>query len=198
MFLRPPRDLLPLLRRALLCWIVAALAVQGCTSALVQMLGPSHRHASTGQAAQPGLLERVEGAFREIRAWRAELRQQWLPDEGPHAHAGGVVHTHGREPAASERTAMEAEHPHAHTHAAFQRHHHTQDDPTVIAVDGHAGDAAADAAAQAGSGSVTLPLALAVDWAMPPLPWRLMSWPLSSTDRWADAPARASERPPRA
>lgn len=192
MFRRHARDLLPLLRRALLCGIVLALVIQGSTAALVQMLGPSHRHEVPGLTAGEGLLDRIDHAFRDIRAWRAELRQEWLPSERPHAHADGTMHTHGH----GESAAASTEHTHAHT--LFQRHHHRQGDHTVIAADAAGGEAAADASAQAGAGSITLPLALAGSWAVPPPAVQAMAWPRMAALRWSDAPLRSSERPPRA
>ncbi len=192
MFPRHARDLLSLLRRALLCWIVLALAAQGSTAALVQMLGPSHRHEAPAAMAGPGLLDRIDHLFRDIRAWRSELRQQWLPSEHPHAHADGTVHTHGH----GKSAAVTAEHTHAHT--LFQRHHHRQGDASVIAVDAAGGEAAADASAQAGAGSITLPLALPGSWAVPLPAVQGLAWPRMAALRWSDAPVRSSERPPRA
>lgn len=185
--------------RALLWWIVIGLLVQGSTAAVVQMLGPSHRHEAAIPSASSNLLIRIDRVFREVRAWRAELRQHWLPAQAPHSHAGGVVHSHQDQVQAPTVaiTALDGDAP-SHGHSGFQRHHHLQSDPTVIAIEGSGGDLTADAAAQAGVGSVTLPLAVSFAWKMPMPQWRLMVWPAASSHRWADAPQSGLERPPRA
>lgn len=201
MFSSRARSPIPLLPKLLLWWIVIALAVQGSAAAVVQMLGPYHRHEAASHSASSNVLVRIDEIFHDIRAWRDELRQRLLPSHLAHVHADGVVHSHhdhDREHFRSVGTSATADRSPAHEHSIFQRHHHSLSDSTVVAIESSVGDPVVDAASQAGAGSATLPLAVAFAWHMPLPPWRPMSWPLVSTQRWADAPDKGLERPPRA
>lgn len=87
----------------------------------------------------------------------------------------------------------------AHTHAAFERHHHAQDDASVVALDARsADDGAASAGASAADGSATLVLALAGAVGLRQPAGRSLPWPHAEPATPAGRDAPPAERPPRA
>lgn len=189
------------LRCPLVAWLVLAIVAYGPSSVLLQMLGPAHRHEvplAPVSAVQTTFVAGIQDMFRDLRAWRAQLRAQWLGDEvsttlghdhtqvSAHAHPHSVDAVHADGSAAAARSA----------HAEYSRHHHDPGDATVVALDGGpAGQS--DAASQASGGSATLPLALASYDGLPALPAVLTVWPPTRRERWADIDAHPPERPPR-
>ena len=186
--------------------LVLALAVYGCSSVLVQLLGPAHRH-TTSLSASPSWLHQAGEALRQVRAWRAELHARWLPPghDGlhgtAHPHAHPHPHPHPQPSVAGDAafaSADEASLAHAHAHATFQRHHHDPHDATVIALDGADAGVGADGVSSAAAGSATLPLGLAAPWALPAATARPARWQRPASDRWTDAAVFPLEQPPRA
>jgi hypothetical protein len=183
-------------------WVLAlALLVYGQSSVLLQLLGPTHRHAAAQSALGSGWLDRADVVFRDIRLWRAELRARLLPGQTTHVHADGL-HTAHPHPHPHTATAQRAEHDdasHAHAHAAYQRHHHDVHDATVVSIGGQGGATASESVSAAGSGSATLTLALA-----PRLPLPVTAsctgpaWCGQPPTRWTDAAVMPLEHPPRA
>lgn len=200
----PPAEPASLRRaRKPVIWLLAlALVVYGCSSVLVQLLGPTHRH-STATAIGATWLERADAAFRGVRAWRAELHARWLPGEHAKLHAGGhetaAAHGHAEAHAHAETHVRAHDHAadHAHAHAGYQRHHHAADDGSVMALDGEV-SAAADAASAASAGSATLPLGLSAPWALPPSAAPVRAWASAASVRWTDAATAPLDQPPRA
>lgn len=220
----PPRCLQALIatRRPLVWLVVLALAIYGQSATVVQLLGPAHRHElalQMPQIASTNVLQRIDVMFRDIRAWRAELRERLLPGQGAnmlaheraHVHADGTVHTHdgtghGLVDDASAGHAHSHDTPaqshaheaagHAHSHDGYQRHHHDPHDNSVVALDAMSG-AVADASSQAAAGSATLPMAFAPQQALLPGLECPNAWCAESLDHWTDASLRPSERPPR-
>jgi hypothetical protein len=186
-----PRSLSPLpatCGRALVWLLVLALAVYGHRATLVQLLGPEHRHTLSRPAEALRLPTAVLEVFQDIRDWRDGLRARWLGTAAVHRHGDGEPHRH---PAADMPP---HEHAALHRHGGFARHHHASGDASLVALDG----VAADAAAQAGAGSATLPLAVVTGWTLPRPAWRALRWPSSPPEAWTDALRRLPERPPRA
>jgi hypothetical protein len=184
-------------------WLLAlALVAYGHSSVMVQLLGPAHRHDLVVASSTPSWLHSADAMFRDIREWRAELRQRLLPGQQAHVHGDGERHSH---PHGYPYPHAEAEHavahdggPHAHAHATYQRHHHDAQDTTVIALDGPEGASASDAASTAGAGIATLPLALAPRWAPTVMSDPDPAWSELATARWSDAAVSPPEHPPRA
>lgn len=157
--------------------LVLALAVYGCSSVLVQLLGPTHRHALS-VSAEPPWLQRAAQALRAVQTWRAELHARWLPG-APAGLADAAVLAH------------------AHAHATFQRHHHDPHDLTVVSLDGGEAAAAAEAASSGSGGSATLPLGPAMSWWLPGPSALPACWPKPAAARWTDATPWPLEHPPR-
>ena len=87
----------------------------------------------------------------------------------------------------------------AHMHDAFERHHHAQDDASVIALDARPGvDSAAPAGASAGDGSATLVLALAAVVSLCEPACRPVAWPQVEPATPAGRGTLPAKRPPRA
>jgi hypothetical protein len=185
-----------ILSRPLIVWLVLAIAAYGPSSTLLQLLGPAHRHEAAAQAGShdglQAVISGIDGVFRDVRAWRAQLEARWLGASPAHAHGDRRVHVH--------RGAVVATSPHrgAHhyTHAAYHRHHHDPTDSTVVALDGSV-EAAASGASSASTGSATLPLALAASIAMLPPAVPSAAWPPMCCGGWVDAVPLPLERPPR-
>lgn len=188
--------LLLALRRPLVWLIVLAIVAYGHSATLVQLLGPAHRHASPGVSVS--FFGRIDDVFRDIRAWRAELRERLLPHQR-HAHArmDGNADTDAHRSRDHLHVSDADNHAHSHAHAAYQRHRHDPRDDTVLALDGMSDGTTADAASPA-AGSAALPLALAPRWLWPVLPEAVPSWRTHRSARWTDAALRLPERPPRA
>ncbi|HSI56217.1 MAG TPA: hypothetical protein VLA16_01590 [Ideonella sp.] len=207
----------PAIRRPMVWLLVLAIMVYGHSAVLVQLLGPAHRHEASAAIATASPLSRIEGLFRDLRMWRADLHARLLPQGFPsqaHLHATAAGHAHSHE------AWLEAAHTHAHgahepldavapvtiasannhaaLHGSYQRHHHDPHDPSVVTLDGLNGDSGPDSASPSTAGSATLPLALAPGWALPSPSGRTLAWPTDRSDRWTDAALRLSERPPRA
>lgn len=165
-----------------LIWaLLLALVVHGQASAVLQLLGPTHRHdaahAHVGvplhdlPAATPAT--RVDRWLQAAQAWYGEVR----------------LRSHAADPFAQ-----------GHRHGAFGRHHHDVGDTSVVALDaGKAAGAASDNGAAAGSaGGASLPLALACSLILPEPAPRRCAWPPAPTRAWASAIAERLDRPPRA
>lgn len=181
-------------RGALIWLLVLALAAYGCSSVLVQLLGPAHRHVPDEPAAV-GWLDRAGQTWHDLQAWRAQMHARWLPQAGlgadPHPQRIGTA-------VAGHVSGVAAAQLHAHAHATFQRHHHDAHDPTVIALESTEAASGTDGSSPAGAGSATLPLGLAAAWALPAVPAAPAAWRPSASDRWTDAVTRPLEHPPRA
>lgn len=178
---------------ALIWLLVAALVAYGCSSVLVQLLGPAHRHTLAAPSTI-GWLARAGQSWHELQAWRASLHARWLPQAGWEAAArpqrtGGEL--------SGVHLLAAAEQAHAHAHATFQRHHHGAHDPTVMALERTEAAAGADGGSSAGAGSATLPLGLASVWVLPAVPVGPAVWQRTAADRWTDATRRLIDQPPR-
>lgn len=188
------RQLLRSIREPLVWLLAFSIVAYGQSATLVRLLGPAHRHQAVSAEVPPGLLERIDSVFHDIRVWRAELHDRLLPEESQaHVHADGVVHVHARGDV--DMPSNLHAHVHSHAHAGYERHFHAAGDGSVVSIDA-AGGAAADASADAAAGSAALPLALAprLDWAT--LNPGASRWPMEPPGRWDDAAARQAERPP--
>jgi hypothetical protein len=181
-------------RRPLVWLLALAIVAYGHTAAVVQLLGSTHRHETPSSSSVFG--ELAQDTFREILAWRAELRAHVL---GPLLSREGAAHAHGQ--AQAHAQASGHAHPSAHAHAGFARHHHDPHDDSVVSLGATGAGGTPDAPAPGASTSTggTLPLLgfappapLAVQ---PVLAW---AWPAAPADRWIDAAQRPPERPPRA
>jgi hypothetical protein len=203
MFARFAPPLASAARRPLIWLMVLALWVYGQSSAIVQMLGPAHRHAVVATSGAPAWLDGVEAVFKDIRTWRDSLHEQLLPDEAVHAHphpgetwaaqahAAGAVEAH-------VQGAGVRQHAHHHFHSVSQRHHHDPLDPSVVTLDRDGPDMLADASAQASAGSASLTLGLATAVKVPSPAATPLAWNREAPATWADALPRLLERPPRA
>jgi hypothetical protein len=197
MFANTLQTLMLCARRPVIWLLASALLAYGHSSAMVQLLGPAHRHESVLSLASPSWLARADAMFRDVRAWRAELRQRLLPGQHAHLHADGERHSHMHQHAEAAVGADRSGASHALAHATYQRHHHDAHDATIISLDGPGATSASDAASTAGAGSATLPLALAPRWALPMMADLGPVWPDNAPARWTDAAVSPLEHPPR-
>jgi hypothetical protein len=167
--------LLNAIRRPLVWLLALAVVVYGPSATLVGMLGPAHVHVSS--VGDIALVRQVADGFRDLRAWRAELRHRLLASD----------HAHGEQGHAGPA--------HAHAHDGWQRHHHEPHDRSVLALDDGAGH---DGANPSASGSAMLPLALAPGHAVPASTDPARAWGAVTAARWSDAPQHLVHPPPRA
>ncbi|WP_326544188.1 hypothetical protein [Pseudorhodoferax sp.] len=181
----PPRLFLQLpaaLRRAVVALLLVALPLYGLGGALVQLLGPDHRHEAVAGTVHGGGWSELVG--RQLQALvgpqtarlveNLRLQARLRPASAGHAHGAGAHHHHG----------------------LFERHHHGPHDASVVAVgargDGQGGVDAATA------GSMAMPLALAPGLRIPMAAARPVPWPPRTAVHWHSHVPALPERPPRA
>jgi hypothetical protein len=153
--------------------LLLALAIHGQAAAVVQMLGPMHRH-DAGAAASVSIGARVHGWLDALQAWKNGLQARSLAP-GLLSH-GGPNHWHG----------------------LFERHHHASGRATVVALDGGAAgdEAPAGDASAAAAGSLTAPAGPVWRLALPTAATQGTWGPPAPARSWRDAAARRPERPP--
>jgi len=164
-------------------WVlVLAVPVYGSAGALLQMLGPVHRHAVP--AALPTQTAKLHPAPRAtptakgfVPAWVVKPWQAWKEFAHAQSHGGLLQH--------------------AHAHDDFERHHHDPGDDAVTALGADdARSTAAELGAAAAAGNASLPMGTATPWLVPPCVADAPLWSLATVARWRDADQRRRDRPP--
>ena len=181
MFKRPVR--LPgHLAALLVVWtLVLALPIYGCSGVLLQILGPVHRHAG---AAPPMPVTSLAGISDAVH-WLADQWSRWQQFAAERTRTG---QWHGHLHAAEA----------AHAHHGFDRHHHTPgDDLIALGAQDPDGGLAGDLGASAGSGSATLPLALAGAVCIAAASGHYRRRLFAAPPSWRSVAPRRLERPPR-
>lgn len=171
----------PLSRRLVLWALLLALPIQGGASAVLQLLGPVHRHAAA--AADP-VAQGVSWLVGQWKQWQHFAHRQAHEAATP----GHAEHDHADRDQADE----------PHHHDAFERHHHAPGGDLVLLGGHEAGGEAAGEPGAAGSGvGALLPLLLAVGLIVPRPPSRRQRRALPLAALWRSAATRRLERPPR-
>ncbi len=157
---------------------MVALPVYGCSGALLQILGPVHKHAiAQASPADAGAVQVLSrGVDQLVSLWK-----DWQAYAHAQAHAVPAF-----------------AHAHQHRHDGFERHHHTPGGDVIAigAQDAGFGEAG-DMGAAAGAGSATLPLALAVGLTIAVPVARRRRWPRDNPKPWCSAQLCRLDRPPR-
>ncbi|WP_077033512.1 hypothetical protein [Pelomonas sp. KK5] len=186
-------------RSATLLVLVLALLVYGCSSTLLRMVGPTHRHATPAlmAVAGPSLLA---SASSLLRHWHEQARgQQQQQQQRMRTAALELALQQLDDPRHARQHTQGLPHAHVHEHAALERHFHDPDDGSVIALEGGTAQAALDGLASAAAlGSAMLHFALPAALLVPPAPGRRGTWPRPARHAWHSAIPRPAERPPAA
>lgn len=179
----------PMSRIVLVWGLIVALVIYGGSGALLQMLGPMHRHADLPQTAAHGALaERFEALASAARQWHERVVTQ-------------ALFAHERErflPSARPVEAQAGLGAHLHSHGPFERHRHANDDTSVVSLDG--GSSAADGLSPSSGtlGSASLPMCLSPALTVPEAGRCGNDWHPPSPPRWRNAALKLLERPPQA
>ncbi|OWQ90784.1 hypothetical protein CDN99_11460 [Roseateles aquatilis] len=196
---------------ALLVWLVmVALVIHGASGAVLQILGPLHRHAETPRIAEAldaaiqrsGLVQQLAGMADAVHQWRERVHAQaHFADERSHrarALRAPALIAAGADAQRAMATAHGDTPPHAHSHGLFERHVHAAADASVVAVDGHGGDKGDGLSASLAG--LHLPMHLPAAVALPDgnADPRRMPWPRPDASTWRSADLKSLKRPPRA
>lgn len=161
--------------RRLIVWcLLVSVPLYGFSASLIAVLGSTHVHVGSVQVA--ALVEPPPAAVNRDSAGNGSML---------------ILEDFRRVSSAHPPTL------HAHSHSAFERHHHAPDDATVRSLDGgHHGGAGSDE----GGGSTTLSHVLALSdiaaFAVPALP--AFAWTASTGSALDPWMGEGLERPPRA
>lgn len=161
--------------RRLIVWcLLVSVPLYGFSASLIALLGSTHVHVASVQVA--ALFDPPPAAVKPGSAVTGSM----------------LILEDFRRVASAHPPA-----PHAHSHAALERHHHAPDDATVRSLDGGHHDGAGS---DDGGGSTTLSHVLALSdtaaFAMPALPAFAWAAPAGAAlDPWT---GEGLERPPRA